>query len=72
MAGPCCVMSFEAVAMLRELGFTTRRLEDGRPKAGRRCCPSTQGSSGADLWGRQAATVQGQPAAIDRFAVAED
>jgi rhodanese-related sulfurtransferase/DNA-binding transcriptional ArsR family regulator len=30
--GPYCVMSFEAVAMLRELGFTARRLEDGLPE----------------------------------------
>jgi rhodanese-related sulfurtransferase len=30
--GPYCVMSFEAVAMLRELGVTARRLEDGLPE----------------------------------------
>jgi len=30
--GPYCVMSFEAVAMLRELGFTARRLEEGLPE----------------------------------------
>jgi len=30
--GPYCVMSFEAVAMLRRLDFTARRLEDGLPE----------------------------------------
>jgi ArsR family transcriptional regulator len=30
--GPYCVMSFEAVAMLRKLGFKARRLEDGLPE----------------------------------------
>jgi ArsR family transcriptional regulator len=30
--GPYCVMSFEAVAQLRKLGFTARRLEDGLPE----------------------------------------
>jgi len=30
--GPYCVMSFEAIAMLRKLGFTARRLEDGLPE----------------------------------------
>jgi rhodanese-related sulfurtransferase/DNA-binding MarR family transcriptional regulator len=30
--GPWCVMSFEAVARLRELGFDARRLEDGLPE----------------------------------------
>ena len=30
--GPYCVMSFEAVAMLRRLGFKARRLEDGLPE----------------------------------------
>ena len=30
--GPYCVMSFEAVAALREQGFTVRRLEDGYPE----------------------------------------
>ena len=29
--GPYCVMSFEAVAQLRKLGFKARRLEDGLP-----------------------------------------
>lgn len=30
--GPWCVMSFEAVAELRERGFNARRLEDGLPE----------------------------------------
>jgi ArsR family transcriptional regulator len=30
--GPYCVMSFEAVAQLRRLGFKARRLEDGLPE----------------------------------------
>jgi len=30
--GPYCVMSFEAVAQLRKLGFNARRLEDGLPE----------------------------------------
>ena len=30
--GPWCVMSFEAVAKLRERGFSARRLEDGLPE----------------------------------------
>ncbi len=30
--GPWCVMSFEAVAALRSLGHTARRLEDGMPE----------------------------------------
>lgn len=30
--GPYCVMSFEAVAYLRERGFAVRRLEDGFPE----------------------------------------
>lgn len=30
--GPWCVLSFEAVAELRERGFTVRRLEDGLPE----------------------------------------
>jgi rhodanese-related sulfurtransferase/DNA-binding transcriptional ArsR family regulator len=30
--GPWCVMSFEAVAILRKHGFTARRLEDGLPE----------------------------------------
>jgi ArsR family transcriptional regulator len=30
--GPWCVMSFEAVATLRSLGFAARRLEDGLPE----------------------------------------
>lgn len=30
--GPYCVMSFEAVAMLRKLGFKARRLDDGLPE----------------------------------------
>jgi rhodanese-related sulfurtransferase/DNA-binding transcriptional ArsR family regulator len=30
--GPWCVMSFEAVARLRERGFNARRLEDGLPE----------------------------------------
>jgi rhodanese-related sulfurtransferase/DNA-binding transcriptional ArsR family regulator len=30
--GPYCVLSFEAVAMLRERGYTVRRLEDGFPE----------------------------------------
>jgi ArsR family transcriptional regulator len=30
--GPWCVLSFEAVAALRALGFNVRRLEDGLPE----------------------------------------
>ena len=30
--GPYCVLSFEAVAYLRERGFNVRRLEDGLPE----------------------------------------
>jgi ArsR family transcriptional regulator len=30
--GPFCVMAFEAVALLREHGFKSRRLEDGMPE----------------------------------------
>lgn len=30
--GPYCVMAFEAVALLREHGFKSRRLEDGMPE----------------------------------------
>ena len=30
--GPYCVLSFEAVALLRERGFSVRRLEDGLPE----------------------------------------
>ncbi len=30
--GPYCILSFEAVAQLRKLGFKARRLEDGFPK----------------------------------------
>lgn len=30
--GPYCVLSFEAVALLRERGYTVRRLEDGYPE----------------------------------------
>ena len=30
--GPWCVMSFEAVAALRSLGYSARRLEDGMPE----------------------------------------
>ncbi|MDK9719920.1 MAG: metalloregulator ArsR/SmtB family transcription factor [Rhodospirillales bacterium] len=30
--GPYCVLAFEAVAALREKGFTVRRLEDGMPE----------------------------------------
>jgi ArsR family transcriptional regulator len=30
--GPYCVLAFEAVALLRERGFTVRRLEDGYPE----------------------------------------
>src|SRR5262249_40606713 len=30
--GPYCVLSFEAVAQLRQLGFKARRLEDGLPE----------------------------------------
>lgn len=32
--GPWCVMSFEAVALLRERGFRARRMEDGLPEWG--------------------------------------
>ena len=30
--GPYCILSFEAVAQLRKLGFKARRLEDGLPE----------------------------------------
>jgi ArsR family transcriptional regulator len=30
--GPYCVLSYEAVAALRQLGFKARRLEDGLPE----------------------------------------
>jgi rhodanese-related sulfurtransferase len=30
--GPWCVLSFEAVAMLRQRGYQVRRLEDGFPE----------------------------------------
>ena len=30
--GPYCILSFEAVRLLREAGFTVRRLEDGFPE----------------------------------------
>jgi rhodanese-related sulfurtransferase len=30
--GPYCVLSFEAVAKLRERGYRIRRLEDGYPE----------------------------------------
>jgi rhodanese-related sulfurtransferase len=30
--GPWCVLSFEAVAILRQRGFGVRRLEDGYPE----------------------------------------
>src|SRR6266536_6462986 len=30
--GPYCVLSYEAVALLRQRGFTARRLEDGLPE----------------------------------------
>ena len=30
--GPYCVLSFEAVAQLRKLGFNARRLQDGLPE----------------------------------------
>jgi len=30
--GPWCVLSFEAVALLRERGYRARRLEDGFPE----------------------------------------
>jgi ArsR family transcriptional regulator len=30
--GPWCVLSFEAVAILRQRGFRVRRLEDGYPE----------------------------------------
>jgi ArsR family transcriptional regulator len=30
--GPYCVLSFEAVARLRKLGYRARRLEDGLPE----------------------------------------
>ncbi|HKJ77241.1 MAG TPA: rhodanese-like domain-containing protein, partial [Gammaproteobacteria bacterium] len=30
--GPYCVLAYEAVARLRERGYTARRLEDGYPE----------------------------------------
>ncbi len=43
--GPYCVMSFEAVALLRARGFKIRRLEDGLPEWRAAGLPVEQGSS---------------------------
>jgi rhodanese-related sulfurtransferase/DNA-binding transcriptional ArsR family regulator len=42
--GPWCVLSFEAVARLREAGFTARRLQDGLPEWRRAGLPVTNNS----------------------------
>lgn len=41
--GPWCVLSFEAVARLREAGFAARRLEDGLPEWRHAGLPMTNG-----------------------------
>lgn len=41
--GPWCVLSFEAVARLRQAGFTARRLEDGLPEWRRAGLPVASG-----------------------------
>lgn len=41
--GPWCVLSFEAVARLREAGFAARRLEDGLPEWRRAGLPIASG-----------------------------
>jgi len=43
--GPWCVLSFEAVARLREAGFAARRLQDGLPEWRRAGLPVTGGGS---------------------------
>ena len=69
--GPYGVMSFEAVAAAR--AWLHDASVGRRPAAMEAAAlPSKQRYCSAELWGRQAGTVQGQPAAIDRFAVAEN
>jgi rhodanese-related sulfurtransferase/DNA-binding transcriptional ArsR family regulator len=43
--GPYCVLSFEAVALLRENGFKVRRLEDGMPEWRAAGLPVVEGSA---------------------------
>jgi len=43
--GPWCVLSFEAVAVLRQLGYQVRRLEDGFPEWKMAGLPIGEGSS---------------------------
>jgi ArsR family transcriptional regulator len=43
--GTYCVLSFEAVAMLREKGFKVRRLEDGLPEWRAAGFPVAEGSA---------------------------
>jgi ArsR family transcriptional regulator len=45
--GAYCVLSFEAVAMLRRRGFTVRRLEDGLPEWKAAGLPVEHGSADA-------------------------
>jgi ArsR family transcriptional regulator len=48
--GPYCVLSYEAVALLRARGFTVRRLEDGLPEWRAAGLPVEIGASGqADI-----------------------
>ena len=39
--GPCCLLSCEAVALLRARGFKIRHLEDGLPECAPRDCDHT-------------------------------
>jgi ArsR family transcriptional regulator len=43
--GPYCVLSFEAVALLRERGYKVRRLEDGMPEWRAAGFPVVEGSA---------------------------
>jgi ArsR family transcriptional regulator len=43
--GPYCVLSFEAVALLREKGYKVRRLEDGMPEWRAAGFPVVEGSA---------------------------
>jgi rhodanese-related sulfurtransferase/DNA-binding transcriptional ArsR family regulator len=43
--GPYCVLSFEAVALLRDKGFKVRRLEDGMPEWRAAGFPVVEGSA---------------------------
>jgi rhodanese-related sulfurtransferase/DNA-binding transcriptional ArsR family regulator len=46
--GPWCVLSYEAVARLRDAGFSARRLQDGLPEWRRAGLPLTVDPAGAD------------------------